>query len=64
MVRDPVCGEDLEDVEYPEVEEYKGRYYYFGALECAQEFRRNPEKYVAGREEELGVPIPEYARKD
>ncbi len=63
MTIDPVCGETLDDVEYPEVEEYNGRYYYFESLECAQKFRGEPDKYVAGREEELGEPVPTYREK-
>lgn len=63
MIVDPVCSENLDDVEYPEVEEYNSRYYYFESLECAQKFRREPDKYVAGREEELGEPIPGYLEK-
>ena len=62
MIKDPVCGKELDEFEYPDVEEYRGRRYYFGSLDCAQKFRENPDRYVAGREEELGEPIPEYAR--
>ena len=57
MIVDPVCGTVLDGFEYPEMEEYEGRLYYFESLDCAQKFRANPEKYVAGREEELGEPI-------
>jgi YHS domain-containing protein len=63
MVRDPVCGLEVEGFEYPEIEEYNGRQYYFTGLQCAQEFRRDPEKYAAGHEEEFGVPVPDYTRK-
>jgi len=62
MIVDPVSGKMLDDVEYPEIEDYKGWRYFFGSLETAQKFRANPEEYIAGREEELGEPIPEYAR--
>lgn len=57
MTIDPVCGDVLDDVEYPEAVEYNGRWYYFGSIDCAEKFRLDPEKYVAGREEELGEPV-------
>jgi YHS domain-containing protein len=57
MIIDPVCGTQLDDVDSPGMEEFNGRLYFFGSLECAQEFRKNPEKYVKGREY-LGEPIP------
>lgn len=62
MIVDPVCGESLDDFEYPDVEEYNGRMYFFGNLECAQKFREDPEKYTKGREY-LGEPIPEYTKR-
>lgn len=63
MPTDPVCGMELDDFEYPDQEEYKGRIYYFGSLSCAQKFRWDPEKYTKGRED-LGVPIPGYAKQE
>lgn len=56
MIVDPVCGTELDDFEYPEIEEYEGRQYFFDSIECAREFRRNPEKYAKGHED-LGEPI-------
>ena len=61
MIVDPVCGTTLDDFEYPEQEEYNGYIFFFDSLECAQQFRANPEKFAAGREEEFGEKIPEYA---
>ncbi len=63
MIIDPVCGLELDDFEYPESEEYNGRIYFFGGLECAQKFRQDPEKYTKGREY-LGEPIPGYAKEE
>jgi YHS domain-containing protein len=62
MAIDPVCGTVLDGFEYPEQEEFNGRIYFFGSLECAQKFRQDPAKYAAGKEE-LGEPFPEYATR-
>jgi YHS domain-containing protein len=62
MIVDPVCGEELDHFEYPDREEYNGRIYFFGSLECAQKFREDPGKYAAGHED-LGEPIPEYTHR-
>ena len=63
MIVDPVCGTMLDDFEYPEIEEYEGRRYFFHSLECAQKFRQNPQEYAAAYEEEFGEPIPEHTEK-
>jgi YHS domain-containing protein len=63
MIVDPVCGQCLDGLEYPEQEEYNGYIFFFGSLECAQKFRKNPAQYVAGREAEFGEIIPEYSRR-
>lgn len=62
MIVDPVCGKQIDDVEYPEREEYAGEIYFFDSLECAQKFRENPEVYAKGHED-LGEPYPEYASR-
>jgi YHS domain-containing protein len=60
MIVDPVCGTDLEHFEYPEREDFNGYTFFFGSLGCAQKFREDPAKYVAGREAEFGEKIPDY----
>lgn len=49
---DPVCRREIDDVEYPEQEDYKGKTYYFCSIEDAHAFRENPDKYVGEEEEE------------
>lgn len=61
MIVDPVCGKTLDGFEYPDEEEYNGRIYFFHSLECAQQFRENPEKYAKGHED-LGEEYPKYAQ--
>lgn len=63
MIVDPVCGTILDDFEYPEVEEYEGRRYFFDSLECAQKFRGDPGKYAAGHKA-LGEPIAEVSEEE
>jgi len=44
-VIDPICGMKVgKDV--PNKSVYKGKTYYFCALNCKQTFDKNPEKYV------------------
>jgi len=44
-VIDPICGMKVsKDVSNKSV--YKGKTYYFCALNCKQTFDKNPEKYV------------------
>jgi YHS domain-containing protein len=46
MVKDPVCGMDVDERTAPAKSEYKGKTYYFCAPGCKREFDKNPEKYV------------------
>lgn len=61
MIVDPVCGKTIDDVEYPDREEFEGRIYFFESLECAQKFRADPGKYAKGHED-LGEEYPKYAQ--
>ena len=60
MVRDPVCGMDIDEVDVPESlqAESDGRMYYFCSPECKLEFEKTPRKFIAtgdGRIEDLGA---------
>ena len=46
MVKDPVCGMDVDEKTAPAKMEYKGTMYYFCAPGCKVAFERDPEKYV------------------
>ena len=50
MVRDPVCGMDIDEINVPESlqAERDGRMYYFCSPECKVEFDQNPRKFIAG----------------
>lgn len=49
MVRDPVCGMDIDEVDVPESlqAEQEGRMYYFCSPECKLEFDKDPRKFIA-----------------
>lgn len=45
MLRDPVCGMEVD--ERPALKtNYKGKDYYFCSPTCLEQFRKNPEKFV------------------
>jgi len=46
MVKDPVCGMDVDPETAPGVSEYNGKKYYFCSLSCKLEFDRNPDKFI------------------
>ncbi len=54
MVRDPVCGMEIDEQKAPLRSEYQGRTYYFCAPGCKAEFERNPQKYVGHQPGESG----------
>ncbi|TAK62704.1 MAG: YHS domain-containing protein [Bacteroidetes bacterium] len=46
MVKDPVCGMNIEEEQAAGTCRYQGRTYYFCAPGCKREFEQEPEKYV------------------
>jgi YHS domain-containing protein len=48
MVKDPVCGMDVNEETAAGKSEYKGKTYYFCAPGCKAAFDKDPEKYVSG----------------
>lgn len=46
MARDPVCGMEIEEAQAADTAEYEGRTYYFCSVNCADEFREGPARYV------------------
>lgn len=55
MVRDPVCGMDIDEINVPESlqAERDGRMYYFCSPECKLEFDKNPQPFIAMSDEGL-----------
>jgi len=50
MVRDPVCGMQIDPKTAAGKSEYKGQMYYFCSLGCKKAFDAEPEKYVMAGE--------------
>ena len=46
MVKDLVCGMDVEPKTAVNKSDYKGQIYYFCSPGCKKDFDKNPEKYV------------------
>jgi YHS domain-containing protein len=46
IVKDPVCGMDVEPGKAAGKAVYKDKTYYFCSLNCKTEFEKNPAKYV------------------
>ncbi len=46
MVKDPVCGMDVDPKTAANKSEYKGQMYCFCSPGCKKDFEKNPEKYV------------------
>ena len=46
MVRDPVCGMQIDEKKAAGKSEYKGRIYYFCSPGCKASFDKEPQKYA------------------
>ncbi|MBI2085601.1 MAG: YHS domain-containing protein [Candidatus Aenigmarchaeota archaeon] len=45
LVRDPVCGMDVDEKSAIK-KEHKGKFYFFCSKNCEQNFSNNPEKFA------------------
>jgi YHS domain-containing protein len=50
MVKDPVCGMDVDPRTAAKKYDYKGQTYYFCSPGCKKDFEQNPEKYTVPEE--------------
>jgi P-type Cu+ transporter len=46
MVKDPVCGMDVDEKTSMLKSDYKGHTYYFCAPGCKRDFDKEPDKYI------------------
>ncbi len=46
MVKDPVCGMDIDPKTAAGNSEYQGQTYYFCSLGCKKAFDKEPQKYI------------------
>lgn len=51
MVKDPVCGMELDEKGFTFRTEYKGHTYHFCRPTCKERFLADPERYIAPLEE-------------
>ncbi len=58
MERDPVCGMTVDAVRAAAMAEHAGKNYFFCSKGCAEKFRADPEKYLAGKP---SAQLPESA---
>ena len=49
MVKDPVCGMDVDPKTAAAKSEYKGQTYYFCSKGCKATFDKSPEKFVGAQ---------------
>ncbi len=47
MVRDPVCGMNVDEKSAKMKVTYRGKVYYFCSVSCKEVFEKNPQRYVA-----------------
>jgi Cu+-exporting ATPase len=48
LVKDLVCGMEIDPTTAAATSEYKGETYYFCAIGCKQDFDPDPERYIGG----------------
>ena len=48
MVKDPVCGMQVDETKAPVTAAYEGKPFYFCAVGCKDKFVKEPKKYAAG----------------
>lgn len=53
VVKDPVCGMDIEATTAAGQTEHTGQTYYFCGSSCKEKFDLNPEQYLSKSEETL-----------
>ena len=54
MVKDPVCGMDVDPKTAAGKSDYKGQTYYFCSSGCKKAFDKEPEKYVSAQGHSAG----------
>ena len=51
MAKDPICGMAVDPKSAAGKSEYKGQTYYFCSPSCKKTFDKNPEKYMANKDD-------------
>ncbi len=61
MVKDPVCGMELDSSQAQAQTIYEGQAYFFCSADCRRTFEDNPKEFVGkgtGQEGEMPDPLP------
>jgi len=48
VVKDPVCGMEVNNIKKAPTEKYKGKVYYFCSKKCEKAFKKSPAPYICG----------------
>lgn len=48
VVKDPVCGMEVNNIKKAPTEKYKGKVYYFCSKKCEKAFKKGPAPYICG----------------
>ena len=54
MVKDPVCGMEIEPVKAAAIHNYRGRDYYFCSADCEAKFLEDPDRYAESSDPVVG----------
>ena len=54
MVKDPVCGMEIEPTQAAAVHEHRGRSYFFCSADCEAKFLQDPDRYAGASEPLVG----------
>ena len=46
MMKDPVCGMEIDSSQAAAQSQYQGQTYFFCSVECKQKFDQDPKQYV------------------
>jgi len=62
MIKDPVCGVQVDEKKTPATSTYKGEHYAFCGRQCKDKFDQNPERYIAQKSEQKQPREPQHTR--
>ena len=63
LVKDLVCGMEIDPKTAAATSEHQGTTYYFCAVGCKQDFDADPQKYISGGGAGNGAPAGDSAAK-
>ena len=58
MVKDPVCGMEMDSSQAPAQTVYKDQAYYFCSEDCRRTFEENPKEFIQDGDDLLETELP------